>query len=296
MTPAAAAASFGCSAASHELSNINTTADGWIKENHAFWNCKQKEINSRSYSGSWMHPSGIWSTKFLNGSLELFRDSAEDNKNFPTRAGICDFNSPVSSRSSNGLAHDHIERGKKQDGFSGCRLFGIDLRNNSNNASLEKKAPPADIIANHANNTTAPIDICDQERLKKSFKDKKPVLSNDSLKDLQNRQSVSGSTRTRTKVQMTCSSQFSLKKPTFFCPVIFLTGETFPLFFHQVQMQGVAVGRAVDLTSLESYDDLISELEKLFEIKGELRPRNKWEVVYTDDEGDMMLVGDDPWT
>lgn len=61
-------------------------------------------------------------------------------------------------------------------------------------------------------------------------------------------------------------------------------------------MQGVAVGRAVDLTSLESYDDLINELEKLFEIKGELQPRNKWEVVYTDDEGDMMLVGDDPWT
>lgn len=60
-------------------------------------------------------------------------------------------------------------------------------------------------------------------------------------------------------------------------------------------MQGVAVGRAVDLTALGSYDDLIRELEKLFEIEGELSPRNKWEVVYTDDEGDMMLVGDDPW-
>ncbi|CAA6665752.1 unnamed protein product [Spirodela intermedia] len=28
---------------------------------------------------------------------------------------------------------------------------------------------------------------------------------------------------------------------------------------------------------------------------GELRDRNKWEVVFTDNEGDMMLVGDDPW-
>lgn len=63
----------------------------------------------------------------------------------------------------------------------------------------------------------------------------------------------------------------------------------------KVQMQGVAVGRAVDLTILEGYDDLINELEKLFEIKGELKSRNKWQVVYTDDEGDMMLVGDDPW-
>lgn len=60
-------------------------------------------------------------------------------------------------------------------------------------------------------------------------------------------------------------------------------------------MQGVGVGRAVDLTILESYDELIDELEELFSIKGELRPRDKWEIVFTDNEGDMMLVGDDPW-
>ncbi|KAG8382115.1 hypothetical protein BUALT_Bualt05G0042800 [Buddleja alternifolia] len=64
----------------------------------------------------------------------------------------------------------------------------------------------------------------------------------------------------------------------------------------EVQMQGVAVGRAVDLTTLKGYDELIIELEEMFEIKGELRHRNKWEIVFTDDEGDMMLVGDDPWT
>lgn len=60
-------------------------------------------------------------------------------------------------------------------------------------------------------------------------------------------------------------------------------------------MQGIAVGRAVDLTMLESYDQLIDELEEMFEIKGQLRRRNKWEIVFTDDEGDMMLMGDDPW-
>lgn len=60
-------------------------------------------------------------------------------------------------------------------------------------------------------------------------------------------------------------------------------------------MQGVAVGRAVDLTSLKGYDNLIDELEKMFEIKGELRPQNKWAVVFTDDENDMMLMGDDQW-
>ncbi|KAL0371923.1 UNVERIFIED_CONTAM: Auxin response factor 9 [Sesamum calycinum] len=60
-------------------------------------------------------------------------------------------------------------------------------------------------------------------------------------------------------------------------------------------MHGLAVGRAVDLTTLNGYDELITELEEMFEIKGELRPRNKWEIVFTDNEGDTMLVGDDPW-
>jgi len=60
-------------------------------------------------------------------------------------------------------------------------------------------------------------------------------------------------------------------------------------------MQGVAVGRAVDLAMLNGYDQLIGELEELFDIKGQLQHRNTWEIVFTDDEGDMMLVGDDPW-
>ncbi|KAF5800887.1 putative transcription factor ARF family [Helianthus annuus] len=63
----------------------------------------------------------------------------------------------------------------------------------------------------------------------------------------------------------------------------------------KVQMKGVAVGRAVDLTVLNGYDELIDELEEMFEIKGQLKPRNEFEIVFTDDEGDMMLMGDDPW-
>lgn len=60
-------------------------------------------------------------------------------------------------------------------------------------------------------------------------------------------------------------------------------------------MQGMAVGRAVDLSMLDGYDQLIEELEEMFDIKGQLRPRNKWEIVFTDDEGDTMLLGDDLW-
>lgn len=64
----------------------------------------------------------------------------------------------------------------------------------------------------------------------------------------------------------------------------------------KVHKQGSALGRAVDLTKFEGYTELIRELEQMFNIEGELEdPSKGWQVVYTDNEGDMMLVGDDPW-
>ncbi|PHT40135.1 Auxin response factor 7 [Capsicum baccatum] len=56
-----------------------------------------------------------------------------------------------------------------------------------------------------------------------------------------------------------------------------------------------AVGRAVDLTRLDGYGDLLMKLD-MFEIEGELRgSTKKWLVVYTNDEDDMMMVGYDLW-
>ncbi|XP_050378925.1 auxin response factor 2 [Argentina anserina] len=64
----------------------------------------------------------------------------------------------------------------------------------------------------------------------------------------------------------------------------------------KVHKQGIALGRSVDLTKFNNYDELIAELDQLFEFDGELMaPKKNWLIVYTDDEGDMMLVGDDPW-
>lgn len=52
----------------------------------------------------------------------------------------------------------------------------------------------------------------------------------------------------------------------------------------------------MDLTKFSGYGELITELDHIFEFDGELITSNKeWLVVFTDDEGDMMLVGDDPW-
>ncbi|KAL3818481.1 hypothetical protein ACJIZ3_004386 [Penstemon smallii] len=64
----------------------------------------------------------------------------------------------------------------------------------------------------------------------------------------------------------------------------------------KVHKQGTALGRSVDLAKFNNYDDLFAEFDNLFEFNGELKARDKnWLVVYTDDEDDMMLVGDDPW-
>ncbi|CAK9143221.1 unnamed protein product [Ilex paraguariensis] len=64
----------------------------------------------------------------------------------------------------------------------------------------------------------------------------------------------------------------------------------------KVHKQGNLVGRAIDLSKLNGYDDLLIELEKLFNMVGLLRDPDKgWRIVYTDSENDLMIVGDDPW-
>lgn len=63
-------------------------------------------------------------------------------------------------------------------------------------------------------------------------------------------------------------------------------------------MQGMAVGRAVDLMRFTTYGELYAKLEELFNLKtGEISEKDSsaLEVVFTDDEDDIMAVGDDPW-
>ncbi|XP_073271221.1 auxin response factor 4-like isoform X2 [Primulina huaijiensis] len=64
----------------------------------------------------------------------------------------------------------------------------------------------------------------------------------------------------------------------------------------KVHKQGSLVGRAIDLSRLQGYDNMLTELERLFSMEGLLRdPDNGWRILYTDSENDMMVVGDDPW-
>ncbi|KAF8087596.1 hypothetical protein N665_0576s0004 [Sinapis alba] len=64
--------------------------------------------------------------------------------------------------------------------------------------------------------------------------------------------------------------------------------------YTKVRIEG-ALGRTVDLTVFDGYNQLIDEIERLFDIKGKLHMHNQWKIVFINADGDMMLLGDDPW-
>ncbi|CAJ2663045.1 unnamed protein product [Trifolium pratense] len=181
---------------------------------------------------------------------------------------------PYASRPVDGPTCDHpVKDANKTSNPLDCWLFGVNLNKNNKcnnvNPCLEKEHG----FPNLANVTTSGpkesilTNACETEKVQSpnnSLSTKgqqKKIICDVSSNEWQNKLATVPSMRTRTKVQM----------------------------------QGVAVGRALDLTMLSGYDELIDEVEKLFDIKGELRSQNKWRVTFTDNENDMMLVGDDPW-
>ncbi|KAL8056124.1 hypothetical protein ABFX02_04G099100 [Erythranthe guttata] len=78
--------------------------------------------------------------------------------------------------------------------------------------------------------------------------------------------------------------------------------------FVKINMDGIPIGRKVDLGSYDSYEKLSYGVDELFrgllaaqsdstkEIGGLLNGNNReYTLVYEDNEGDRMLVGDVPW-
>ncbi|KAJ4728098.1 Auxin response factor [Melia azedarach] len=247
---------------SHELTQLGSAAEVQSCESQVVWPIDGNLANSSNGSNTRIAPEGMWpSSPRLNVSLNLFPDSRNDTKIVAARSPLSVY---ASARPSNGLIHDQVEKGKKSDTPMGCRLFGIDLKHNSNIvAPLGKEI--ADLIIDSSGikgpRAASDYDKAQNQDASNSPKEMKQMTAEALPKETLNKQGSIASTRSRTKVQM----------------------------------QGIAVGRAVDLTVLNGYNDLIDELENMFEIQGQLRTRDKWAVVFTDDEGDMMLAGDDPW-
>ncbi|XP_020085781.1 auxin-responsive protein IAA4 isoform X2 [Ananas comosus] len=73
-------------------------------------------------------------------------------------------------------------------------------------------------------------------------------------------------------------------------------------FFVKVYMEGIPIGRKLDLFAHGGYDDLIGTLSRMFKTTITYPPdidqvvSNKNHVLtYEDKEGDWMMVGDVPW-
>lgn len=153
------------------------------------------------------------------------------------------------------------ESGEKRQGTgNGCRLFGIQLLDNSN---LEETSQ---VVMSRAVGDEQPV----------------PYLEADSDQHSEPNRSDVPSVSCDAEKSCLRSPQESQSRQIRSCT--------------KVHMQGIAVGRAVDLTRFDQYEDLLRKLEDMFDIEGELcGSTKKWQVVYTDDEDDVMLVGDDPW-
>ncbi|KAL2629768.1 hypothetical protein R1flu_014454 [Riccia fluitans] len=65
--------------------------------------------------------------------------------------------------------------------------------------------------------------------------------------------------------------------------------------FTKIHKHG-SVSRSIDVSSYDGYADLLRKVESLFDLDGELFDKKSgWQLVYTDHELDVLLVGDDPW-
>ncbi|CAN6483386.1 unnamed protein product [Victoria cruziana] len=242
------------------------------------WSCKRSDSTIRDGHNIFLNEQDVSSPR-VKAQLHIFQ--SEDNKaeslwsstsQFSTSDNVKKLHAPLNSHSHIEAATDshtsaissiptpavHVQRNRPDGKSNGCRLFGFQLIEESTAAedTVEPSSAPC---------ASAVDDVLGQGKCAAS--------------DLQSE----ATTRVKKKMQQspteTQSSQsFTTRSRT------------------KVHMQGVALGRAVDLTIMVGYDELIAELENRFEIKGELcHPNKKWEVVFTDEEGDMMLVADYPW-
>ncbi|ONK78809.1 uncharacterized protein A4U43_C02F22650 [Asparagus officinalis] len=75
-----------------------------------------------------------------------------------------------------------------------------------------------------------------------------------------------------------------------------------PTLFVKVYMEGIPIGRKLDLYSFNNYDGLMQTLRLMFKttiiLTPELGPVSSTKIhvlTYEDKEGDWMMVGDVPW-
>ncbi|KAF2569795.1 hypothetical protein F2Q68_00025417 [Brassica cretica] len=211
---------------------------------------------------------GLWKSPAVNpSSVPLFSPSANGgNKSFGVSIGSAFWPTHADSAAESfaSAVNNESPTEKKQTNGNVCRLFGFELVENVN---VDECFSAASVSGAVAVDQPVPSNEFDSGR------QPEPLSVNQS-----NIPSGSGDPEKSSPRSPQESQIRQIRSCT------------------KVHMQGSAVGRAVDLTRSECYEDLFRKLEEMFDIKGELlESTKKWQVVYTDDEDDMMMVGDDPW-
>ncbi|KAG4174069.1 hypothetical protein ERO13_A11G097700v2 [Gossypium hirsutum] len=260
ITTSSAGSAFWCreSIQPHELTPVGSTLEVQSSENQVMCPMRQKEADNCLINGNGGYKSRTPPENAWPPSplVNVSLNLFPDSMENNYKTGALQTALTGYAKS---LMHDQVVK-RKTETFTGCRLFGFNLTDSTSVAAPPDKEQMSTSI--DYNGVRGPIPAAFHvEQKPETSKEQKQVASETSTQEMQAKQGSATSMRSRTKVHM----------------------------------QGIAVGRAVDLTALKGYNDLINELEKMFEIKGELCRSGQWSIVFTDDEGDMMLVGDDPW-
>lgn len=194
------------SSQSCELSQLGGATEIQSKENQVVWNPRQKDIsgnpmNNNSSGNSRVRVEGMWPPSHMNISSNHFPD-LKSNKAVSAQPSSSGY-PPVSSRPNDG----QVENGKKSESSVACRLFGVNLTNNSSNVAPPEKELGGRTTMIPTSPKESPLATCETERSQNpncsvSKTEQKQVTSNSSPNERQSKQASLPSTRTRTKVHV----------------------------------------------------------------------------------------------
>ncbi|KAL0331066.1 UNVERIFIED_CONTAM: Auxin response factor 9 [Sesamum angustifolium] len=212
----------------HESHQINHGFEGQRSNHMANAQTKQDVgvalMKHSSNDASSTRVNGGWqSSPCVNASPNMIAEETEENKSASTWSVVSNYSAPSSGKQGNSPL-SCLNDGMKSDTVASCRLFGFDLKSPSvrtlcENSPLKSVDVPNDAGEVYIPSTVSSGDSDQKSAVSKDCRDSKQDLLQAPTKEVQSRHS--NSSRSRTKVQM----------------------------------QGVAVGRAVDLTILKGYDD-----------------------------------------
>lgn len=206
---AASAIWYHGSTQSADLTQLGSAAEVQSSDSQVVWPLRQKDISSSNYYSSMVRSEGIWPpSPRVNISLNLFPDSTEENKTVSTRSMLTGYASPVLSRPMNGPAHDKEEKGTQADTSVGCWLFGFNLTGNGTASSPPEREHMSSVMVCPSAKGSIKVaaseaDKAQNQDFSKLSMEQKQVMSELSPKELQTKNRMVLSSRTRTKVKCT---------------------------------------------------------------------------------------------